>query len=315
MNKNIEHDIYQIDPIFFEDAIACENKLKDQEQTCMYWGLECGNGWQIPVRKLIQRISIINDIAKKYNIKFVCDQFKEKYGSLSVYYTSKIIDKDKSIDEEKNSILHEMMEEAINKAEKQCWNRCECCGKDGGYSDKNIITTHGWIQRLCRTCAQRENPSTVDLYDFQNGYDFIKFYHVCGFTYKDNYYNSIAEAFYCTIDPQHKDIYRELSDYFFKDSPYLIQKIAHSYNLKYIESEHESLLKQLINAKFLYKCNNELLYELLKTYNKTLHNTNKRHDNILGSCVCDKCENKQKKDLFSKFLMEFRNKYIEDSKK
>ena len=86
MKKELENKLYNIDPTFFEDAIACENKEKNEMDTCMYWGCECGDGWFKPLEKFMHKVKFINELAKRYNTKFVCEQLKEKYGELRVYY-------------------------------------------------------------------------------------------------------------------------------------------------------------------------------------------------------------------------------------
>jgi len=48
--------------------------------TCMAFGCECGDGWFEPIKKFVQKTAILNNVGKQYNIKFVCNQLKEKFG-------------------------------------------------------------------------------------------------------------------------------------------------------------------------------------------------------------------------------------------
>ena len=155
MNDKLEHELYSIDPIFFEDAIACENEEKNEMDTCMFWGCECGDGWFKPLEKFIHKVKLINELAKNYNTKFVCEQLKEKYGEIRVYYK---IDKiNENIEAKNNEInyLIDLFEDALKTVEDECWNVCEVCGADGGYKGENLITTSGWISRICKKCAKK----------------------------------------------------------------------------------------------------------------------------------------------------------------
>ena len=85
MNIELEEKLYNIDPIFFEQAIGCKNGLMNQMSTCMAFGCECGDGWFEPIKKFVQKTSILNNVGKQYNIKFVCNQLKEKFGQFTCY--------------------------------------------------------------------------------------------------------------------------------------------------------------------------------------------------------------------------------------
>lgn len=64
-------------------AIFIKNELPMTE-TCMCWGIECGDGWYDLMDNLCARL---NDICEKYDVKIVADQVKEKYGTLRFYYS------------------------------------------------------------------------------------------------------------------------------------------------------------------------------------------------------------------------------------
>ena len=116
MKKELENELYNIDPVFFRHAINCKTGIENAMTTCMYWGCECGDGWFKPLKKFIQKVAIINELGKKYNIQFVCDQLKEKWGELTVYYSSAWADESNKnlIDIDQCNILEEMFEEADN---------------------------------------------------------------------------------------------------------------------------------------------------------------------------------------------------------
>lgn len=151
MDVKYEKELYELDPDFFSEAIACINGVLDEKTTCMFWGCECGDGWYEPLKKFITKVKEINDLAKMYNSVFVCEQLKEKYGELTVYYTVKKYDPEKDFcDVEKTNALEKIFSDCLEQAERDCWNICENCG-----SKDNIVTTQGYIQRICQKCFDK----------------------------------------------------------------------------------------------------------------------------------------------------------------
>lgn len=64
----------------------------------------------------------------------IVTQIKEKYGRLCFYTENS--------DDEMNGM--------IDMAKDMCWNVCEFCG-----SNSDIITTEGWISRICKICHNK----------------------------------------------------------------------------------------------------------------------------------------------------------------
>ena len=325
MKDELENKLYNIDPIFFEEAIACKNDKMNEMNTCMYFGCECGDGWFKPLEKFIQKVNLINHIAKNYNIKFVCSQLKEKFGELRVYYKTVLIDNEKGIEnKEVKKYLSELFDDALRTAEDECWNVCEWCGAEGGYNGENLITTSGWISRICKKCAkiaEENNTKRMDNFNnkeyipritmFKGVYSFLNLFHIRSFTFKDDksYYYSIAEAFFSEKDPNNKDIYQKIGH--LKQNgelSNLVKDIAIKFGIKYEDNEKDyQLLKDIVRAKFSYKYNEDLKKELIETNGKQLINMGKHCDNILGYCICDSCKDKEHKDLYAKILMEVRD--------
>ena len=79
------------------DNILCErypeimiNRNKDVKETCMCWGFECSDGWFTILDILMSDIQRhINWQNKKENkvTQVTFDQVKEKFGTLSIYYS------------------------------------------------------------------------------------------------------------------------------------------------------------------------------------------------------------------------------------
>lgn len=66
--------------------LYCRRKLP-MTQTCMCWGIECGDGWYEPLRNLSFRLECLNyAIGRKWGFRIEAEQVKEKYGTLRFYY-------------------------------------------------------------------------------------------------------------------------------------------------------------------------------------------------------------------------------------
>ena len=58
-------------------------------------------------------------------------------------------------EKEQVKILTNMYEDALKSCEDDCWHVCEICGANGGFKDENLITTSGYIRRICKNCATK----------------------------------------------------------------------------------------------------------------------------------------------------------------
>lgn len=57
-------------------------------ETCMCWGLECGDGWLNEIDMLSKKLEALNlMIYPTFNVRIQADQVKEKYGTLRFYYS------------------------------------------------------------------------------------------------------------------------------------------------------------------------------------------------------------------------------------
>lgn len=98
----------------------------DIRQTCMAWGITCGDGWY----------TIIHDLCILLESRgAVAEQVKEKYGTLRFYVSN--------TDDE--------VDTAITEAEKLSEKTCELCGKPG-----TLTTKHGWLMTRCLACTDTE---------------------------------------------------------------------------------------------------------------------------------------------------------------
>lgn len=151
MNGNLQEQIYKKYPEIFLQ------KDLDMQQTCMCWGLECGDGWYLIIDTLCSSIqNFINrhkgdqqryaDLlkestsehasfyAKELNqlienpvLQVQATQVKEKYGSLRFYINGS----------------HPVLDAYIEFAESMSEITCELCGNPGTMNDG------GWLQVRC----------------------------------------------------------------------------------------------------------------------------------------------------------------------
>jgi len=138
MKKELQDKIFKKYPKIF--------KQKDlpMSQTCMCWGLECGDGWYKLIDILCSNLQWNTDRNKYPQVEAV--QVKEKFGTLRFYYS--ILPSEEEY-RENHCGVHEGM---ISMVEYLSAFVCEFCG-----STEEITQTKGWISTLCKKCkTERE---------------------------------------------------------------------------------------------------------------------------------------------------------------
>ena len=158
MRKELEKELTEIDPVFFEELIACENGEMDQMSTCMYWGLECGDGWFMSIADLVSKTAFLNKILKDYNTgcKLVAVQIKEKFAELTIYESIKCENvKELTEDQEKIvDMVQKIYHDLYSKTVRDCYYTCEICGHKNDKKNP-IVTTKVWLSRICKECAEQ----------------------------------------------------------------------------------------------------------------------------------------------------------------
>lgn len=119
MNQVLEFKLYEKYPNLFSE------KDLSPTETCMCWGIECGDGWYKIIDTLCEKLTNLND----RQLKVV--QVKEKYGTLRIYLNN----------------CNEKAEKAISKAEELSEGTCEMCGKKG-----RLIKDGSWYMVRCEKC-------------------------------------------------------------------------------------------------------------------------------------------------------------------
>jgi hypothetical protein len=97
----------------------------------MQFGFECGDGWYWLIDQLMK---CIHNYCEWNHKEFIhITQVKEKFGTLSFYYTGG------------NEMIHGM----VWFAESLSANICETCG-----TTENVGRTVGWIYTACQSCYE-----------------------------------------------------------------------------------------------------------------------------------------------------------------
>jgi len=113
------------------------NRYGSMKDTLMCFGFEHGDGWFFIIDNLCNSIQSYIDNNNSYRTEdkkipqVVATQVKEKFGTLSFYYSGG----------------DEYVDGMIHLAEVMSANICEYCG-----ATENIGRTKGWISIICKDC-------------------------------------------------------------------------------------------------------------------------------------------------------------------
>ena len=104
------------------------------KDSCMPWGIECGDGWYGLIDTLCRVIKEYLSFRAYLNVEAV--QVKEKYGGLRFYINGG----------------DDYVDGLISFAERLSYMTCEQCG-----STEGVTQTKGWVVTLCRKCLLKRN--------------------------------------------------------------------------------------------------------------------------------------------------------------
>jgi len=130
MRKDLKQKLYNDFPSLYKQRVL------SPRESCLAFGVECGDGW----------FQLIYDLSKKImeiNSEVQATQVKEKYGGLCFYVGNVSI---KSADE---------VFAIIDKAEELSLKICENCGEPGKQNE------YGWILTLCDGCRKKRNEGRL----------------------------------------------------------------------------------------------------------------------------------------------------------
>ena len=111
-----------------------------KNQSCMYWGIETGDGWYNILDTLCDQIQhhLEHNLRKDQDpatVNVEATQVKEKYGGLRFYYDGG----------------DEFIEGLVWMAEAISYRTCEECGSPGTPNNT------GWVTTLCPPCRDKVN--------------------------------------------------------------------------------------------------------------------------------------------------------------
>lgn len=130
MRKELQEKLYKDFKNIFKEK---DGKISE---TCMCWGIECGDGWFDIIYDLCTEI---RKIEQKYKVNIIATQVKEKFGSLR-FYTREIQSK-------KTKEYQIFLSLAKKVAHIRSLETCELCGKKASLRDRDA-----YIQTLCDKC-------------------------------------------------------------------------------------------------------------------------------------------------------------------
>jgi hypothetical protein len=124
------------------DKLLCErypkmfvNRNSSMQESCMYWGFECGGGWFDLIDELCDNIQKYIDQNPRRNVpQVVVEQVKEKFGTLRFYVSGG----------------DDLTRGMIWFAESMSGRICETCGKPGERRG------NGWINTACDEHTRKE---------------------------------------------------------------------------------------------------------------------------------------------------------------
>lgn len=119
MNTDLQNKLFSDFPKLFID------KDLSPQESCMYFGVDCGDGWYNIIRDACVQLNALNIS----NLKF--HQIKEKWGTLCLYV----------------NLHNKEIAKILNEAEQQSSKICEICG---GPSQVNWDAA--WVTTRCKKC-------------------------------------------------------------------------------------------------------------------------------------------------------------------
>lgn len=298
-NQELEKKLYEKAPIFFR------NRTLPATQTCMCWGIECGDGWYGPLEKFVTKVENVNRLLMPYNRCIVADQIKSKWADICVYWHMALYDEHAEtalpeLDEEKQSIvstLESLVDIAVENLGEECERTCELCGRRGELKT-DIVTCGSWLTRKCLPCAQARERESGRVMFFRDGFGFLNPYTSGQVSYGSSNYGCFMGLYYSELHPEHRVIFKCLKD------PREVQTIAFDMGLCEQTDRAIDVMRRVLPSKFGHESER---MDLLSTNGLDLCFSNSRHENFWGSCICNECKDKEHHNHYGKLLMELRD--------
>jgi hypothetical protein len=136
MDKELELELVKKYPKILRDYRG------DPMQTCMSWGMEFDNGWKDLIDRCLHKLQYFCDLssAKGEPVQVIATQMKEKYGTLSFYFTG----------EGGKREDWDIVDDIIESTERLSAQVCEVSGEYG-----KLCSMGGWYKTLCYEEARK----------------------------------------------------------------------------------------------------------------------------------------------------------------
>ena len=300
MDIKLEQEIYQIDPVFFRQ------KDMDMTQTCMCWGIECGDGWFEPIRKFVHKVKVLNGIIAPIGMCIVASQIKSKWASFTCYWNIDTLAEGADIEltneqEDLIETVQGLMDDAVSGCEEECSHTCEICGKNSIWDDE-VFVCGSWLTVKCVECAQRQQREAGRITNFRDGFQFLSPFVKESIEIDGVHYPTIIGAYYATLDKECATMFREMT------SPAEVQAVAMETGVCRDDEHAFQTMKRILEIRY---SNEKRKSQLLGTKGLEIVQSNHSHENSWGSCWCRECEGKGM-NRYGKMLMEIRDELLKE---
>ena len=297
MKQSLESQLYAIDPVFFRQ------KDLDMTQTCMCWGIECGDGWFAPIKRFVEQVAVLNKVVAPLNMCIVASQIKSKWADFTCYWNLDVLDESIQKEHSKSEqqlleTIYKLMDNAVSGCTEECSHTCELCGKESPFNDE-VFACGSWLTVKCVECAQKEQRQNGRITSFREGFRFLTPFIQEYVTVNGVEYPTIIGAYYGTLHPQYEALFREMHN------PAEVQSVAVEMGLCCDDDKAFKTMEEVLRIRYSNPAKKELL---LSTKGLEIVQLNYSHENKWGSCNCKDCvENKRGENHYGKMLMKIRD--------
>jgi predicted NAD-dependent protein-ADP-ribosyltransferase YbiA (DUF1768 family) len=303
MNSELERKIYDADPVFFRQ------KDMDMTQTCMCWGIECGDGWFEPIFEFVQKVRILNDCLSTMNMCIVASQIKSKWADFTCYWNMDVLDKGKNVElsEQQQAtidLFHSIMGDIVWGCKEKCAHTCEICGKHSIWNDE-VYACGSWLTIKCLDCAQKKQREEGKITNFREGFKFLSPFAEEPIVVEGACFPTVIGAYYTVLHPEWHDVFVEMK------SPSEVQAVAVSKGLCQDDEKAFKAMEKVLRIRYADGKSRE---RLLSTKNLDIVQSNHHHENKWGACWCGECEGKGE-NQYGRLLMKIRDEIIAEKEK
>lgn len=188
------------DALFAKYPSIFQQRTLSPKDTCMCWGIECPDGWYGLIDNMCEELT---KLEKEWDVKVICQQIKEKFGTLRFYHYVKDGDRWSVVQKDENdkgvscfdgkcetdrrfdcgsewfekSTPQKEVESRLNwitsRYESLSGDICCDCGTYATFGNP-IICTQGWVSYICKRChdantkAHEEAKNYLTTYEIPN---------------------------------------------------------------------------------------------------------------------------------------------------